>query len=125
MQPSVKPIALGQSKSMTGQAAMVLNFAKGQSINQQRQENMVQKLADAEKSGSTSDKVAAKAKVAKVVTGTGLKSVQVGGLRAVGSLAQYVADVGDTNRSSKRQAVANYVKGAGDEAKTRHRLSRH
>ncbi len=90
---------------------------QGQSINQQRLQNMVQKLADAEKSGSTSDKVAAKAKVAKVVTGTGLKSVQVGGLRAVGSLAQYVADVGDTNRSSKRQAVANYVKRAGDEAK--------
>ena len=90
---------------------------QGQSINQQRQQNMVKKLADTEKSGSTSDKVAAKAKVAKVVTGTGLKSVQVGGLRAVGSLAQYVADVGDTNRSSKRQAVANYVKRAGDEAK--------
>lgn len=90
---------------------------QGQSINQQRQQNMVQKLADADKSSSTSDKVAAKAKVAKVVTGTGLKSVQVGGLRAVGSLAQYVADVGDTNRSSKRQKVANYVKRAGDEAK--------
>lgn len=90
---------------------------QGQSINQQRQQNMVKKLADTEKSGSTSDKVAAKAKVAKVLTGTGLKSVQVGGLRAVGSLAQYVADVGDTNRSSKRQAVANYVKRAGDEAK--------
>lgn len=93
------------------------SLRQGQSINQQRQQNMVQKLADAEKSGSTSDKVAAKAKVTKVVTGTGLKSVQVGGLRAVGSLAQYVADVGDTNRSSKRQAVANYVKRAGDEAK--------
>lgn len=93
------------------------SLRQGQSINQQRQQNMVQKLADAEKSGSTSDKVAAKAKVAKVVTGTGLKSVQVGGLRAVGSIAQYVADVGDTNRSSKRQAVANYVKRAGDEAK--------
>ena len=93
------------------------SLRQGQSINQQRQENMVQKLADADKSGSTSDKVAAKAKVAKVVTGTGLKSVQVGGLRAVGSIAQYVADVGDTNRSSKRQAVANYVKRAGDEVK--------
>lgn len=90
---------------------------QGKSINQLREQNMVKKLADADKSGSTSDKVAAKAKVAKVVTGTGLKSVQVGGLRAVGSLAQYVADVGDTNRSSKRQAVANYVKRAGDEAK--------
>lgn len=93
------------------------SLRQGQSINQQRQQNMVQKLADADKSSSTSDKVAAKAKVAKVVTGTGLKSVQAGGLRAVGSLAQYVADVGDTNRSSKRQQVANYVKRAGDEAK--------
>ena len=93
------------------------SLRQGQSINQQRQQNMVQKVAEADKSGSTSDQVAAKAKVAKVVTGTGLKSVQVGGLRAVGSLAQYVADVGDTNRSSKRQQVANYVKRAGDEAK--------
>lgn len=90
---------------------------QGQSINQQRQQNMVQKLADADKSSSTSDKVAAKAKVAKVVTGTGLKSVQVGGLRAVGSIAQYVADAGETDRNSKRQKVANYVKRAGDEAK--------
>ena len=90
---------------------------QGQSINQLREQNMVQKLADAEKSGSTSDKVAAKAKVAKVVTGTGLKSVQVGGLRAVGSIAQYVADAGETDRNSKRQKVANYVKRAGDEAK--------
>ena len=90
---------------------------QGQSVNQQRSDNLVGKLADAEKSGSTSDQIAAKAKVAKVVTGAGLKSVQVGGLRAVGSIAQYVADAGETDRSSKRQKVANYVKRAGDEAK--------
>ena len=93
------------------------SLRQGQSINQQREQNMVQKLVDADKSGSTAEKVAAKAKVAKVVTGTGLKSIQVGGLRAVGSIAQYVADAGDTNRSSKRQQVANYIKRAGDEAK--------
>lgn len=90
---------------------------QGQSINQQRQQNMVQKLADADKSSSTSDKVAAKAKVAKVATGAAVKSIPVGGIRAVGSIAQYVADAGETDRSSKRQKVANYVKRAGDEAK--------
>lgn len=90
---------------------------QGQSINQQRQQNMVQKLADADKSSSTSDKVAAKAKVAKVATGAAVKSIPVGGIRAVGSIAQYVADAGETDRNSKRQKVANYVKRAGDEAK--------
>lgn len=90
---------------------------QGKSINQLREQNMVQKLADTEKSGSTSDKVAAKAKVAKVATGAAVKSIPVGGIRAVGSIAQYVADAGETDRNSKRQKVANYVKRAGDEAK--------
>lgn len=88
---------------------------QGQSVNQQRDQNLVQNMAQADKSGSTTDKLATKAKAAKVGLGAGVKSIQKGGVRGVGSIAQYVADIGETDRNSSRQKLANYIKQAEEE----------
>lgn len=90
---------------------------QGQSINQQRSDNLVQKIAKADTSGTLSDKLTARAKVGKVGIGAGVKSMQGGGVRAVHSIAQYVADYGNTDRNSSRQKVANYLKQAENEIK--------
>lgn len=88
---------------------------QGQSVNQQRSDNLVRKLADADKSGSIVERAAARAKVVKVGTGAAATSVGVGGARMAHSVAQYVADAGDTNRNSKRQEVANKLKRVTDD----------
>ena len=88
---------------------------QGQSVNQQRSDNLVRKLADADKSGSIVERAAARAKVVKVGTGAAATSVGVGGARMAQYVAQYVADAGDTNRNSKRQEVANKLKRVTDD----------
>lgn len=92
---------------------------QGQSINQQRQQNMVKKLADTEKSGSASDKVAAKAKVAKVSVGAGTTKIQTGAIDTVRGVLQAAADMGKNNRKGELQSMADFVKARSDDAKAR------
>lgn len=90
---------------------------RGQSVNQQRSQNLVQKLADADTSGSATDKLATKAKVAKVVTGAGTTKMYTGSLDTVGGLLQLGADWGENNRHGTLQKKADYVKSRSNDVK--------